>query len=475
MSSSTVARLVALVCALPFVAPPAQAQAVLPRACHPVHVVQAAGTGFSSSASHDLPAHLLFDLWNPGERLQEKFGANAVGAMNIPYPASLGRVSAFSPTSLGNEGHTYGESVLLGVEAGQRELETVAHWCPDTKFVLIGYSQGAAVAGDLAARVSAGEVSGVAPDNVAAVVVVADPGRSETGAPAPATPPQPTVLYGPVPPGVMAAGGEIINGGGTGVLPGRSGMTGARPGSFHNLRGKVLSLCDSRDMACSTPTGSVIQDVAGYANRVEWTGPVDSTSGQLIAALSNGGVSEEQLRRNGYGLLQLPALIASVEEILGFHAVLTKNGDVATLLGRAIVNALPELAYEGASNKYLVEAATAAEPHVGNWGGVVVEGIRAFAAAESLYWQLFHLHLAPQLTTPEQARQEWVRAVLQHATADFPRDETFEVAGKFGYAHMTYFRHGFYVNGRLGSAYADSWLEEVTAGVLAGQRRETTF
>ncbi|MCQ9344479.1 cutinase family protein [Corynebacterium phoceense] len=235
------------------------------RQCTAIHVLQAAGTGFSARYYTAEPVGLDFSGWNPVDTLQIRLGADDVSGTNIQYPASLGRFSAFQPNALGSEAATYGESVRAGVEDARRELEYVERACPSTRYMVIGYSQGASVAGDIAAEISAGRVKGVTPDDVAAVILVADPGRARLGAP----PARPAKLYGPVPAGTRAANGEIILDGGTGVSAGREGMTGQRPGNFAGMEGKVVSLCNNTDMACATPSDTIVRDIADYANRVE--------------------------------------------------------------------------------------------------------------------------------------------------------------------------------------------------------------
>ena len=45
----------------------------------------------------------------------------------------------------GTEAATYGESVRYGRDVATLEMETVAQHCPGTRFILIGYSQGAMI------------------------------------------------------------------------------------------------------------------------------------------------------------------------------------------------------------------------------------------------------------------------------------------------------------------------------------------
>lgn len=65
------------------------------RQCTAIHVLQAAGTGFSARYYTAESVGLDFSGWNPVDTLQIRLGADDVSGTNIQYPASLGRFSAF--------------------------------------------------------------------------------------------------------------------------------------------------------------------------------------------------------------------------------------------------------------------------------------------------------------------------------------------------------------------------------------------
>lgn len=118
--------------------------------CHPVHVIQAAGTGFSHSWDPSARETLFDDASSPADDLQRRFGARTVSTHTVKYPASLGRFSALGAGNglEGTEAATYGESVRYGRDVATLEMETMARHCPGTRFILIGYSQGAHLIGD---------------------------------------------------------------------------------------------------------------------------------------------------------------------------------------------------------------------------------------------------------------------------------------------------------------------------------------
>ena len=77
------------------------------------------------------------------------------------------------PATLGN----YNNSVRQGVADMAAKLKATAAQCADTKFVLMGYSQGAQVTGDVLAGARGGQpaVPAAVSDRVAAVVLFGDP------------------------------------------------------------------------------------------------------------------------------------------------------------------------------------------------------------------------------------------------------------------------------------------------------------
>lgn len=255
---------------LPAAAAAPKAQAISLR-CHPVHVIQAAGTGFSHSWDPSARETFFDDASSPADDLQTRFGARTVSTFTVKYPATLGRFNVFGSAgnSLeGTEAATYGESVRYGRDVATLEMETVARHCPGTRFVLIGYSQGAHLIGDAAAEAAAGRVPGVGPDDIAAVVLFADPARAPLGeSPQPALPSR---LYAPPPQGLRGRNLETVQPAGTVIEPTRVGMAGTRRAGFNGLEGKVLSLCNGADMACATDPSSIIRTIADVAARDEW-------------------------------------------------------------------------------------------------------------------------------------------------------------------------------------------------------------
>lgn len=241
--------------------------------CTPIHVVSTPGTGASSTTASTAP-RAIAPNYDPTRVMQGKLGASNVSGWTTNYPASIGAISMLNPTApangWGTEAYSYANSVAYGVKNATSHMLDVKQSCPNTKFMLVGFSQGASVTGDVARDVSAGKVARgttkVTPNDIATVTLFADPNRSSlsaydsfAGAPAP-------VLYANPPAGKMGKNFEIISSSKQ-IDPNTLGWIGERQGRFSGLQGKVLSLCNPADMACSVRPYSMLRAVADFANK----------------------------------------------------------------------------------------------------------------------------------------------------------------------------------------------------------------
>lgn len=482
---------------------PASALSITPR-CAPVHVLQAAGTGFSHSWDPSARTTLFDDGSSLADDLQRHYGTYTISTFQVPYPASLGRFSALGGIGVGinapaagdandagdagdtgeadipllnlegTEAATYGESVAIGRDAATAELALKAKRCPSTKFVLIGYSQGAHVMGDAAALAANHRVPGVRPEQIAAVLLVADPARS------------------PARGGSIGANGERIIGGSSGIIAENVGMSGPRALPFTGLAGRVLSLCHAQDLACSTPPRSLVRVVADVAMRQSLSGPPNSATGlhlaQFAAALAGGASLPDALAASGLSLLDavlLPQLI--MELTLLFDAIGTYTATSPTppeqQMAIALLSALPNLAKEAASPVWISGALDAIDDAAGqeSWAGVATEAIRAAFGVETLYAQLSRAGVMPYVPTPSVGRQAFVHQLVSDATAELARHTGLDaamrhpanaalihdaqLAGDFGPRHMSYYKlgythgpGGFLIDGRTGYDYALHWL-----------------
>ncbi len=476
-----------------------QAEALTLR-CHPVHVIQAAGTGFSHSWHPDARDTLFDDSSSPADGLQIRFGARTVTTFQVKYPASLGRFSALSGTIEGSEAATYGESIRYGRDVATLEMETVARQCPSTRFILIGYSQGAHLIGDAAAEVAAGLVPGVTADHIAAVVLFADPARAPLAQPVEER--RRSRRYAAAPPGVEAANFETVQVGGTHLDPTRVGMAGTRPRSFNGLQGKVLSLCSGDDMACATPPDSVIRAVADVAMRDVTPGPPNAITGirvaRLTTALGSGLSFSEALAQSGLSLIDVsvaPQILIETSLVLRAlydHTAAGNPTPPEQLAAVAVLSAAPNLIKEGAAWPWLFPALHALRDQVPgpSWFDVALEALHLVDATERLALTLSHMGVLPDVVTGTDGR----RAAAYSLASDISESvidrlglrpaadanpglvESAALAGDFGPRHQSYYKlgytsipGGFSVAGETGYDFALGWMSEVVRGVVDTQ------
>ena len=156
-----------------------------------------------------------------------------LGAVTYNLPSSMrADYVPYAATAFPWEGKVYGASKHEAITNASNLIGDIAAQCPDTRFALIGYSQGADAAGDLAAAIGHGD--GVIPaDKVAAVGLVSDPRRSVFD-----------TLVGP----------PVVG----------NGSGGARIGGFGALGDQVRTFCSPGDLYCAAPPGDFMTRMAGY-------------------------------------------------------------------------------------------------------------------------------------------------------------------------------------------------------------------
>lgn len=130
------------------------------------------------------------------------------------------------------EGDMYAASRARAVDNARGLIAATAAHCPLTNFALVGYSQGADAAGDLAAEIGTG-IGVIGPHRLVAVGLLSDPRRSEADA-----------LVGPPVPG--------------------NGAGGPRVGGFGLVSPSVRTICAIGDLYCSTPQEDYVTRLAGF-------------------------------------------------------------------------------------------------------------------------------------------------------------------------------------------------------------------
>jgi Cutinase len=203
--------------------------------CADVMVLSIPGTWESSPQLDPVnptqfPIALLLNVTNP---LRQAFGEDRVAEYTVPYTAQF-----HNPFSADKQ-MSYNDSRKEGMDASVKAITEINNRCPLTSFVIVGFSQGAVIAGDIASDIGNGR-GPIDQDLVLGVTLIAD-GRRDEGV---------GMDIGPNPPG---HGAEIT----LHELPMLSSMgltmTGSRVGGFGALNDRTNQICASGDLICAAP------------------------------------------------------------------------------------------------------------------------------------------------------------------------------------------------------------------------------
>jgi hypothetical protein len=185
-----------------------------PADCPSLYVAAIPGTWETSSGAAPRPGMLT--------AVTDRIASSDIRTDYVSYPA----------TAFPWEGGVYGESRAIATANAGGMLKAMADRCGATKLAVIGYSQGADAAGDLAASIGSG--LGVVPaDRLVAVGLISDPKRSDADA-----------LVGPA----------VVG----------TGVGGPRIGGFGFVSPVVRTFCAVGDLYCSTPKDDYIARLAGF-------------------------------------------------------------------------------------------------------------------------------------------------------------------------------------------------------------------
>lgn len=185
--------------------------------------------------------------------IDEEFPTSRTSVYTVPYIAQFR-----NPTNLADRQVDYNVSRTQGYKRAAGKIIDTNKKCPLTRYVIMGFSQGAVIAGDLASNIGNGRgvLDPADQDLVLGVGLIAD-GRREPGKQNDIT---------PSPPGV---GAEIALSGMSSLVPGIT-MTGPRTGGFGDLRDRVESICAPGDLICDSPTVTnplgAVRQLAGAIN-----------------------------------------------------------------------------------------------------------------------------------------------------------------------------------------------------------------
>src|ERR1700742_3943991 len=165
--------------------------------------------------------------------ISQQFPSSRVQTFTVPYTAQF-----HNPLS-GDTQMSYNQSRAEGTRGMVQAMTDMNNKCPLTSYVLMGFSQGAVIAGDVASDIGNGR-GPVDDDLVLGATLIADGRRQQAVG----------NDVGPNPPG---EGAEIT----LHEVPILDGlgltMTGARPGGFGVLDKKTNEICAPGDLICAAP------------------------------------------------------------------------------------------------------------------------------------------------------------------------------------------------------------------------------
>lgn len=217
--------------------------AAAPHDCVPLQIFTVGGTGYQGDPPD--PHRLDVTTHQVTKRLTKQRRRGLVAVDQIAYSAVVGQ-----PES-------YVASKREGIRRLRRAIRRTANRCRRTEYALVGYSQGAAVAGDVAARI--GHRRGpVRPRKIAIVGLIADPNRSPSDR-----------HVGP-------------------ALRGKGVDDPHRRHGFGHVRRRVVQFCIPGDFICDTRYDRSLLDelVRMFRNDRDVLG---NTGAFLIRKLRNGG------------------------------------------------------------------------------------------------------------------------------------------------------------------------------------------
>ncbi|WP_216901945.1 cutinase family protein [Nocardia alni] len=206
---------------------------------------------------------------DPGKGMLANVTNNLPGDVRTDYVA-------YAATAFPWEGDVYGRSKAEAVNRARGMISAMALHCGATRFALLGYSQGADAAGDVAASIGTG-LSVVPANRVALVGLIADPRRSPTD--------------------------QLI-----GAPVGGAGASGPRVGGFGWLSNRTYTFCAPGDLYCSMPNGDFAGRIGGLLVQLSNPDPAQfgnyqrEVSTLVTDALAAGGVGllDNQINRQEY-------------------------------------------------------------------------------------------------------------------------------------------------------------------------------
>ncbi|MGW6379426.1 cutinase family protein [Rhodococcus sp. NPDC055112] len=228
------------------------------------------GEALPAALSSDYSSHWVDPVINAPNGVVDP---KAYAAVYIAYPANMS---------------SYEEAVAKGVANTESVMREIRVACPDTKFAVVGYSEGADVARRVAMDVghqdadTKGEYGIVNPGNVVGVVILADAGRANGQGPFP----------GAKNPFANPDGFDRQFQNGTNPTTGQGALPDTGGDDFGALGGKVASFCSEKDFTCAVPENISLLQLAINVGRqlnvdtLEREGLTPATGQDVAVALS---------------------------------------------------------------------------------------------------------------------------------------------------------------------------------------------
>ncbi|MFI6368635.1 cutinase family protein [Nocardia sp. NPDC050630] len=188
--------------------------------------------------------------WETGKDKTPQPGMLSGVTNNLPRSVDVDYVT-YAATAFPWEGDVYGASKKEATDRARGLATEMAQSCGGTKIAIVGYSQGADAAGDLAAEIGTG-LSPIPADRIAGVGLISDPRRSPTD-----------IQVGPVAPG--------------------AGAGGARVGGFGWLSDRTRTICALDDLYCATAPDDFVTRFAGFLAQTSEANPANLWRYQLEA------------------------------------------------------------------------------------------------------------------------------------------------------------------------------------------------
>ena len=280
---STIAVISALL-ATAALAPAAHAGEATPApagTCPAVHLVTTAGTSESNPADDPHSIDGFANGRNFTKTIADRY--RNVTAWQTPYEASSGIIHSVGETR-STTLLPYSASKRQAVEAVTAHLSEVKNRCPNTKFVLSGFSQGAEVTGDALDNVVAGR-GPITTADIAGAYLIADPKRSAlTSEPA-------TTNTGFR--GTATRSGAILIPIDRGRPATRSeGAGGHRADNLYRpLAGKIRQICFGPDAVCASHPNDPAARIARYESEHTEVNPDYYKAVTLRSMLTDGSAA----------------------------------------------------------------------------------------------------------------------------------------------------------------------------------------